>query len=1104
MSFQRLLRGLLIAAILTAQTLFTPAAQAAAFINCAGQHEIPTAECDALVALYNATDGSHWLNHSNWLVSVTPSNWYGVTVAGGHVLALDLSSNNLYGSIPSALGDLSRLQILNFNNSQIIGAIPPSLGNLTHLTHLYLASTSLISTIPAELSHLSELLVLDVHLSWRIYGQIPPSLSALRKLGILYTQGTQACEPNDAAFQAWKTTVSIWATPGMCVSLSGHVTQAGGPLPGAQITIVALDFITTQSGADGFYSLDLIPGSYTLEASLSGRLFKPDQRPITLTDTNLSGLDFFAPAPFGGCAQMTEVPPAECLALQALYNSTGGPNWTTRTRWLTSDEPSSWYGVTVSAGHVSGLNLANANLVGSIPPQLANLTQLQTLNLSSNQLTGAIPPELGSLANLETLDLGSNPLKGSFPPQLGSLSKLKSLVLNNLNLYGEIPPEWAQLTNLEQLNLSYNFLYGVFPTWLSSLPHLTSLDLSHTSVNGLLPSDLGNLVKLQTLKLNDTYLMGGLPLSLPALTQLARLDVSKSSLCEPRDASFQSWKATIPTWASPGLCYAISGHVHQPGGPLPGATISPDPVYPQGSVTTRSTLSAADGAYTLENLLPGAYTLSVSLPGRAFAPWKMDVTLLDADLPGQDFTALPPFNGCGAQSEIPTSECDVLTALYSNTNGPNWIRYPDPVTWLATDQLSQWNGVIITAGHVTGLNLFRFNLNGAIPPELANLAALQSLDLNFNSLSGGIPPELGSLVNLQQLILSGNQLSGSIPPELGSLPNLTNLSLSGNLLSGSIPPQLGQLSNLQELFLSNTQLTGNIPSELGQLNHLTNLDLSGNQLSGSIPPQLGQLSSLQELFLSYNQLTGNIPPELGQLTRLTRLFIFDNQLTGPIPAQLQNLSHLRFLDLSNNHLNGAIPAELGALVQLQFLNLSNNHLKGDVPASFVNLVNLYDSGYGQKFYTLFLDRNRLNHPVSDPALAAYLATYSQNWELSQKPGLIHGQVTDAAGAPLANVPVWLNIADYPPYRCTNQNGEYWFNADYAVPYRAWAGSLGLSYCGLPHIKYWPLYWNQSANPQQAAPILLNSAAPIQTNINFTLAPAPQVFTFYFPLGRRYP
>jgi hypothetical protein len=31
------------------------------------QAQIPTAERDALIALYNSTDGANWSNNSNWL-----------------------------------------------------------------------------------------------------------------------------------------------------------------------------------------------------------------------------------------------------------------------------------------------------------------------------------------------------------------------------------------------------------------------------------------------------------------------------------------------------------------------------------------------------------------------------------------------------------------------------------------------------------------------------------------------------------------------------------------------------------------------------------------------------------------------------------------------------------------------------------------------------------------------------------------------------------------------------------------------------------------------------------------------------------------------------
>ena len=109
-------------------------------------------------------------------------------------------------------------------------------------------------------------------------------------------------------------------------------------------------------------------------------------------------------------------------------------------------------------------------------------------------------------------------------------------------------------------------------------------------------------------------------------------------------------------------------------------------------------------------------------------------------------------------------------------------------------------------------------MSGRIPPELAGLTHLQSLDLGRNKLTGGIPPELGGLTNLQRLYLGLNKLSGGIPPELGGLTNLQGLSLRGNELNGAIPPELAQLTNLQSLDLGfNPHLTGTIPSGLPQL-----------------------------------------------------------------------------------------------------------------------------------------------------------------------------------------------------------------------------------------------------------------------------------------------
>ena len=51
-------------------------------IACADVTEIPISECQALEALYNSTNGSGWTNKTNWLNTLTPSNWDGVTEIG--------------------------------------------------------------------------------------------------------------------------------------------------------------------------------------------------------------------------------------------------------------------------------------------------------------------------------------------------------------------------------------------------------------------------------------------------------------------------------------------------------------------------------------------------------------------------------------------------------------------------------------------------------------------------------------------------------------------------------------------------------------------------------------------------------------------------------------------------------------------------------------------------------------------------------------------------------------------------------------------------------------------------------------------------------------
>ena len=137
------------------------------------------------------------------------------------------------------------------------------------------------------------------------------------------------------------------------------------------------------------------------------------------------------------------------------------------------------------------LFLGGNRLTGPIPAQLAQLTKLTNLGLSGNRLTGPIPIQLAQLTNLGWLNLGGNRLTGPIPIQLAQLTNLRGLDLNGNRLTGPIPTQLAQLTNLTELYLSNNRLTGPIPPQLAQLTNLSRLYLGGNELTGTIPTQLG-------------------------------------------------------------------------------------------------------------------------------------------------------------------------------------------------------------------------------------------------------------------------------------------------------------------------------------------------------------------------------------------------------------------------------------------------------------------------------------------------------------------------------------------------------------------------------------------------------------------------------------
>jgi hypothetical protein len=104
---------------------------------------------EALVALFKATGGAGWTFNSNWLSSQPISFWKGVVInEKGRVTELNLSGNNLSGTIPPELGNMTALTELYLEDNSISGEIPSSLEKLTSLRQVRIQNNFFEGPLP--------------------------------------------------------------------------------------------------------------------------------------------------------------------------------------------------------------------------------------------------------------------------------------------------------------------------------------------------------------------------------------------------------------------------------------------------------------------------------------------------------------------------------------------------------------------------------------------------------------------------------------------------------------------------------------------------------------------------------------------------------------------------------------------------------------------------------------------------------------------------------------------------------------------------------------------------------------------------------------------
>jgi serine/threonine protein kinase/Leucine-rich repeat (LRR) protein len=498
----------------------------------------------ALVA-FKAKISRHSGVLESWNQSTSYCSWEGITCGKRHawrVVALDLSSQGLAGTISPAVGNLTFLRLLNLSYNSLQGEIPASIGSLRRLRRLHLRQNTLTGAIPSNISRcisLREIIIQDNKgLQGRIpsemgsmpalsvvaldnnsiTGTIPSSLGNLSRLAILslarnYLEGSIPTGIGNNPYLTW---LQLSAN-----SLSGLLPPSLYNLSSVNYLFVANNKLRGRLPTDLGKSLPSIQELGIGENRFTGTL------PLSLTNLSMlqtlyAGFNSFVGIIPSGFSRLQDLESLflddnmleanneeEWAFIDSLANCSGLQTLSVGWNRLAGKLPGSLANLSTN---LQWLQIPYNNISGIIPSDIGNLGSLQMLDFRINLLTGVIPESTGKLTSLQKLGLISNSLSGRLPSSIGNLSSLLQLYANDNSLHGPIPPSIGNLSKLLGLDLSYNKLSGLIPTEIMELPSIsTDLGLSNNMLEGPLPLEVGSLVHLGQLSLSGNNLSGEIP-----------------------------------------------------------------------------------------------------------------------------------------------------------------------------------------------------------------------------------------------------------------------------------------------------------------------------------------------------------------------------------------------------------------------------------------------------------------------------------------------------------------------------------------------------------------------------------------------------------------
>lgn len=793
---------------------------------------------DALSAFYTAAGGADWTDNSGWLGDPgTECSWFGVLCENGVVREIDLSDNQLAGTLTDDLRLLVDLYSLQLQSNALTGSIPSRLAHLD-LQTLNLSDNLFTGTVPAALYRLDSLQMLDT------------SGNALQEqpITIEFAYEFDGSPAGTAGHFLRGVIEGVLLDDGDTVEVTG-LQQAG--LAGFEYTIS--NTIGLRSGRAGvppvlslsgdYLDLWVCPAGFTdTEAqdcafgADGGFLISQNWEPFAGTSVVHAGIaplgDSFRDSdrPMNANQWAARVRTAQRATLISLFEATDGPNWANVDNWLEeSVSECEWYGVSCTDGAVTGIDLSNNQLSGSVPASLYELPALLSLNLSGNTLTGLSLGQPEACTELDVVNVGD--------VITGSLSHVSDCFVEAT----------GRMVDRVALSLEHNTVLRLGMTTSALQPLVGLVQMGDTP-----ETFLGPLLGARALPFSGTI---NAEFIVPPGDYIVFASSLNGNGTQPPTGDYT---LTISESPAPQIGCFTPAFVFSEGPAALGQVSEGDCVLPEredvptsetprymdryalamdaGERVNIALISSVD--YRIEHWV-GVGSATPEFVGAAeFVPagenrvFGIESDVLSTHLfniiainPGQS-----GFYGF-AVDDYEEDQYDALLELYESTSGTGWTNSDG---WLGEPGSEcHWYGIqCADNGVVTAIDLNNNNLAGTLPRALSLLSGLESLVLNDNLLEGTIPVTVAYLENLQRLELQNNLLTGTIPRDITTLDSLGLQDFSGNDLGEVAPGDSAACENFADLIVGAdrrgvlTQLTDCFRVEPGRLVDYYQLTLS--------------------------------------------------------------------------------------------------------------------------------------------------------------------------------------------------------------------------------------------------------------------------------------